>query len=112
MNKFCYWQIAVKEDFNKNKEQISWTCTAHLHEGRAMGCAYESLKDAKHRRYPCVDAKSPKKIKILKHERNLEKGTELIEYEIMDELLLKERRKKWSKLRYKGKYVERGKRKP
>jgi len=30
----------------------------------------------------------------------------------MDELLLKERRKKWSKLRYKGKYIERGKRKP
>lgn len=58
MEKFCYWQVRVKEDFDENDEQKSWTCAAHLHEGRAMVCPYSSLKEAKEQDYPCVDAKS------------------------------------------------------
>jgi len=58
--KFCYWQTAVKEDF-ENDKQKSWTCMAHLAEGRAMQCHCTSLKHAKEMRYPCVDAKPPEK---------------------------------------------------
>lgn len=57
LDKFCYWQVAVKEDFGKDGNQISWTCTAHLHEDRAFSCTFNSLKAAKEYPYPCEDAK-------------------------------------------------------
>ena len=58
LKKFCYWQVTCAEDF-ENGKQKSWTCSAHAIEERAYGCPYSSLKDAKERRYPCVDAKPP-----------------------------------------------------
>jgi len=59
MEKFCYWQIAVQEDHDEQGKQKSWTCTAHLHDGRAPECPFKSLEEAKHQQYPCVDAKEP-----------------------------------------------------
>lgn len=59
MEKFCYWHEAVADDFNEDGTQKSWTCMAHLAEGRAFGCAYTSLENAKEQQYPCMDAKPP-----------------------------------------------------
>jgi len=38
----------------------TWTCLAHMDEGRVFECPYDSLADAKQRPYPCVDAEEPK----------------------------------------------------
>jgi len=57
MEKFCYWQIAVQEDHDEQGNQKSWTCTAHLHEGRANECPFKSLKEAENQQ--CVDAEKP-----------------------------------------------------
>jgi len=58
--RFCYWQVKCAEDFVEGK-QVSWTCSAHAIEERVYSCSYESLKDAKEQKYPCVDAKEPEK---------------------------------------------------
>jgi hypothetical protein len=51
MKQFCKYQVKCKED-----TKSTWTCTAHMHEGRAFECMYNSFFDAKHRQYPCEDA--------------------------------------------------------
>lgn len=58
LKQFCYWQGGCKDDYDESGNQKSWTCTAHLHEGRAMECKYKSFEDAKN--HLCVDAKLPK----------------------------------------------------
>lgn len=55
--RFCKWQVACKDDFDINGNQITWTCTAHLHEARAFICRYSSLKEARNK--GCQDAKKP-----------------------------------------------------
>jgi len=35
-DQFCYYHIIAREDVGKN----SFTCTAHLNEGRAFRCPY------------------------------------------------------------------------
>jgi hypothetical protein len=37
LKQICHWQIACKEDFVKGVQK-SWTCCAHLHEGRVFDC--------------------------------------------------------------------------
>lgn len=49
--KFCYYHVECKEDI----ENDTWTCSAHLDEGRAFQCPYNCFKDAKSGKYPCVD---------------------------------------------------------
>lgn len=52
--RFCEYQVKCAEDTDG-----TWTCSAHMAEGRAMGCIFLSLKAAKSAPYPCVDAKPP-----------------------------------------------------
>lgn len=52
MLKWCKWHVECREDVG----QGTWTCTAHLAEGRAIVCPYENMADAKSEPYPCVDA--------------------------------------------------------
>jgi len=60
LEKFCYWQMRVKENFDEDGNQKSWTCGTHLHESRANDCPYNSLKEASGKyHHPCVDAKPP-----------------------------------------------------
>ena len=49
--KFCPEQIKCKED-----TEDTWSCTAHLAEGRCLQCPFESYEDSQDREYPCVDA--------------------------------------------------------
>ncbi len=49
--KFCPEQIKCKED-----TEDTWSCTAHLAEGRCMQCPFGSYEDSQDREYPCVDA--------------------------------------------------------
>lgn len=57
LSKFCYWQTITKDDVNKKGNQITFTCIAHLAEGRALICPYEDYKDSQERKHPCVDAR-------------------------------------------------------
>jgi len=57
MKKFCEYQVKCKED-----TKSTFTCTAHMYEGRVFKCPYKSFTEAKHRdvelgKYPCEDAK-------------------------------------------------------
>jgi len=54
IKKFCEWQTKCVEDTDD-----TWTCCAHLHEGRANTCPYDSLAQAKRGQYPCVDGEPP-----------------------------------------------------
>jgi len=56
LSKFCYWQTLTKDDVDEEGNQVSFTCAAHLAEGRARECTYKDYKDSQERRYPCVDA--------------------------------------------------------
>ncbi len=48
--RWCDWQYRACDE-------VSWTCMAHLQEGRALACHCESMADAKERQDPCLDAK-------------------------------------------------------
>ena len=50
--RWCNWQHLCQEDVGND----TWTCAAHLNEARALHCPYKSMKDAKERTYPCIDA--------------------------------------------------------
>jgi len=57
---FCICQVICKEDYDKNHNLISFTCAAHLAEGRAFACRYKSAQeriDAENvpNSYPCSD---------------------------------------------------------
>lgn len=52
MEKWCYWHIKTKED-----TKDTWTCTAHMGDGRAFECPYKSPEDSQDREYPCEDYK-------------------------------------------------------
>lgn len=62
MSKFCKSQIVCKEDRQNTEE--TYTCTAHLHEARAMQCPYKSFKDSQERIYRCVDAEEAENERI------------------------------------------------
>ena len=53
---WCYWQVKCEED----KAPNTWTCTAHLNEGRALSCRFRSMEDAKSAMFVCQDAEPPK----------------------------------------------------
>lgn len=53
--KWCEYQTKCVED----TEPGSWTCTAHLDEGRAMQCHKKNMRDAKKEPGMCVDAEPP-----------------------------------------------------
>lgn len=50
--KFCPEQTKCKEDTDD-----TWTCLAHMAEGRVRECPYDSYVDSQKGKYPCVDAK-------------------------------------------------------
>ena len=52
MKRWCEWQHCCQEDIGND----TWTCTAHLQDSRALQCHYTSMKDAKERTYPCINA--------------------------------------------------------
>lgn len=56
-DQWCDWQVKAMEDVG---EPDSWTCAAHLNEGRAFQCPYKNMDDAKNRQYQCVDAEPVK----------------------------------------------------
>lgn len=57
MNKpWCYWQTKCVEDI----EPDSWTCTAHMHEGRAFRCPKANMDAAQKWPGRCEDAKPTK----------------------------------------------------
>lgn len=55
MKLFCEHQVKCKEDTNQ-----TFSCTAHMYEGRVFECPYNSFFEAKHGQYPCEDAKEVK----------------------------------------------------
>ena len=48
--KFCSCQMKCEEDTGD-----TWTCTAHMVEGRVDECPYKDFKDSQKGKYPCVD---------------------------------------------------------
>ena len=50
--KFCPEQIKCKEDTDK-----TWSCTAHMAEGRVRECPYKDYADSQKGKYPCADAR-------------------------------------------------------
>jgi len=55
MKKFCEYQWKCKEDTYE-----TWTCTAHLEEGRAFQCPMKDMVDAKTAPGRCEDAEPVK----------------------------------------------------
>lgn len=53
---WCYWQIKCKED-----SQDTFTCTAHLADGRVFQCPYSDLDDRTKMEYPCSDYETYKR---------------------------------------------------
>jgi len=51
VQQWCHWQVKAHEDTS-----VTWTCAAHLCEGRAFECPYRDMEHAKQDPYPCVDA--------------------------------------------------------
>lgn len=60
---FCESQIKAKED-----TPYTWTCAAHLAEGRAHECHYKNFAASKSGQYPCMDAKEVEVV-IAKYEK-------------------------------------------
>ncbi len=52
MDKFCPEQRKCTEDTDS-----TWSCLAHLAEGRVRQCPYKDYADSQNQQYPCVDAR-------------------------------------------------------